>query len=108
MLVDTGLYITYVLIGICVIGILGFSLVNVVKNPGGAKSGLFGLVGLIVVFGLTYVLSDGSDAATEFADMGITETTSKRVGMGLGTFYVLTAAAIVAILYVEVSRLFSK
>lgn len=107
-MVDTGLYITYVLIGICVVGILGFSVMNIAKNPAGAKSGLFGLVGLIVVFGLTYVLSDGSDATTVFAEDGITEATSKRVGMGLGSFYVLTAAAIVAILYVEVSRLFSK
>ncbi len=107
-MVDTGLYLTYVLVGICVAGILGFSVANILKNPGGAKSALIGIAGLVVVFVLSYVFSDGSDATTVFADEGITETTSKRVGMGLGTFYVLTAAAIVAILYVEVSRLFSK
>jgi len=107
-MVDFGIYFTYVLIGICVLGILGFSLVNIAKNPAGAKAGLFGLIGLIVVFVLTYVFSDGTDATTVFADDGITESTSKRVGMGLGTFYVLTAVAIGAILYVEVSRLFSK
>ena len=107
-MIDTGIYLTYALIGICIISILGFSIVNIAKNPGGAKSALFGIVGLIVVFVLTYVMSDGSDATTIFADDGITETTSKRVGMGLGTFYVLTAVAILSILYVEVSRLFSK
>ncbi len=107
-MVDTGLYLTYVLVGICVAGILGFSVANILKNPAAAKSALIGIAGLVVVFVLSYALSDGSDATTMFADEGITETTSKRVGMGLGTFYVLTAVAILAILYVEVSRLFSK
>lgn len=107
-MIDTGIYITYALIGICIVAILGFSIMHIAKNPGGAKSALFGIVGLIVVFVVTYVMSDGSDATTVFADEGITEATSKNVGMGLRTFYVLTAAAIVAILYVEVSRLFSK
>ena len=107
-MVDSGLYLTYVLIGICVIGILGFSVANIAKNPGGAKSALVGIGGLALVFILTYVFSDGSDAMTVFAEDGITESTSKTVGMGLGTFYALTAVAIGAILYVEVSRLFSK
>lgn len=107
-MVDTGLYLTYVLIGICIAGILGFSVANIAKNPGGAKSALIGIAGLALVFIITYVASDGSDATTIFADEGITEGTSKTVGMGLTTFYVLTAVAIVAILYVEVSRLFSK
>jgi len=107
-MIDTGIYITYALIGICVVGILGFSIVNIAKNPGGAKSAVFGTVGLILVFVLTYVTSDGTDATTVYADEGITEATSKRVGMGLGTFYVLTAVAILSIIYVEVSRLFSK
>ncbi len=107
-MIDTGIYITYALIGICVVGILGFSIVNIAKNPGGAKSAVFGIVGLILVFVLTYVTSDGTDATTVYADEGITEATSKRVGMGLGTFYVLTAVAILSIIYVEVSRLFSK
>lgn len=107
-MVDTGLYLTYVLVGICVVGILGFSVANILKNPSAAKSALIGIAGLVVVFVLSYALSDGTDATTMFADEGISETTSKRVGMGLGTFYVLTAVAILAILYVEVSRLFSK
>ncbi len=106
-MIDTGIYITYALIGICVLGILGFSILNIAKNPGGAKSALFGIVGLVVIFVLTYVLSDGSDAAL-YADEGMTESASKSVSMGLGTFYVLTAVAILAIVYVEVSRLFSK
>ena len=107
-MVETGIYLTYVLIGVCVVGILGFSVMNIAKNPGGAKSALVGIGALALIFIITYVSSDGTDAATVFAEEGITEATSKRVGMGLGTFYVLTAVAILSIVYVEVSRLFSK
>lgn len=106
--IEAGIEVTYVFIFLGVIGILGFSIMHIAKNPSAAKSALFGIVGLLVVFVVTYVMSDGSDATTVFADEGITEAASKNVGMGLRTFYVLTAAAIVAILYVEVSRLFSK
>jgi len=67
-MIDTGIYITYALIGICVVCILGFSIVNIAKNPGGAKSAVFGIVGLILVFVLTYVTSDGTDATTVYAD----------------------------------------
>ncbi len=107
-MVDFGIYTAYVLIGICGVGILGFSIMNLVKNPKAAKSALIGIAGLLAVFGLTYALSDGSDASTIFAGEDITEGGLRRVGMGLGTFYILTAAAILTIIYVEVSRLFSK
>tara|TARA_R110000868_G_scaffold205751_2_gene454372 strand:- start:78 stop:401 length:324 start_codon:yes stop_codon:yes gene_type:complete len=107
-MVDFGIYTAYVLIGICGVGILGFSIMNLVKNPKAAKSALIGIAGLLVVFGITYALSDGSDASTVFAGEDISEGGLRRVGMGLGAFYILTAVAILAILYVEVSRLFSK
>lgn len=105
--VNIGIIASYVLIGICIVGILAFSIVNIMKNPANAKSALVGLIGLIVIFGLTYALSTGEDANTIFADKGVTEETSRIVGMGLTSFYVLAALAIISILYVEVSRLFN-
>jgi phosphoglycerol transferase MdoB-like AlkP superfamily enzyme len=107
-MVNFGIYAAYVLIGICIVGILGFSIMNLIKDPKAAKSALIGIIGLLVIFGLTFALSDGSEATTTFADEDISEGGLRRVGMGLGAFYVLTAAAILVIVYVEVSRLFSK
>ena len=37
---------------------------------------------------------------------GVTSTVSKRVGMGLNTFYIMLAIAVGAILFGEVSRFF--
>ena len=106
MWIDLGIYATYALIGIGILAILIFSLAKVAKDPAGAKSALVGIVGLLVVGGLAYALSTGSDATTVFKKLEISEGTSHWVGTGLIGFYILAALAILSILYVEVSRLF--
>jgi uncharacterized membrane protein len=105
-MIDFGIYSAYVLIGVCIVGILGFSLTNIAKNPGGAKSALVGIIALLAIFGITYAMSSGEDVNTLFAGEDVSETTSRIVGMGLSSFYVLGALAILAVLYVEVTRLF--
>ena len=104
--INIGLTVSYILIGLAALGILAFSLMNIAKKPGGAKGVLIGIVGLAIIFGLTYALSTGEDANTLFADENVTEATSRRVGMGLASFYILAGLAILSILYVEVTRLF--
>lgn len=106
MLINFGLYATYVLIGIAVLGILIFSVARIISHPGAAKSALIGIVGLIVLGGISYALSSGDDAATRFADLEISEGTSRMVGAGLVTFYLLVGIAILSIIYVEITRLF--
>lgn len=105
--VNIGIYGSYVLIGICVVGILAFSLINILKNPTAAKSALVGLVGVALILGISYAMSTGDDANTLFAAKNVDEGTSRLVGMGLTSFYILAALTILAILYVEVSRLFT-
>lgn len=106
-LINIGIIITYILIGITVLSILVFSVSNIVKNPGAAKSALIGLGGLAVIFGITYLLSTGSDAEMYSKPQDIvTEGTSKIVGMGLASFYILAGLTILSILYVEVTRIF--
>ena len=39
---------------------------------------------------------------------GMTEASTKRVGMGLITFYTLSIGAILAVLYAELGKLFKK
>ena len=106
-LVNLGIIVTYILVGIAVVGILYFSVSNIVKNPTAAKSALIGVGGLVVIFGLTYAMSSGSDAASfSKPDNIITEGTSKLVGMGLASFYVLAGLTVLSIIYSEVTRLF--
>ncbi len=105
-MVEFGLYLTYALIGICVIGILIFAVARIVSHPGAAKNSLIGIVGLIVLAVLAYLLSTGDDANGIFADLNVEEGTSHRVGAGLVTLYLLMGLAVISILYNEVTRLF--
>lgn len=105
-MVDFGLYATYALIGISILLILVFAVTQIAKNPSGAKTVIIGIVGMIVLMAIAYGLSTGSDANTIYADEGISEGTSRQVGTGLMTFYILAGAALLSILYVEVTRLF--
>lgn len=106
--INLGLYVTYVLIGICVLGILIFSIARIISHPGAAKAALIGIVGLIVLFGLSYALSNGDDVHTIFSKLDVSEETSRLVGTGLLTFYLLMGVAILSIIYVEITRLFKK
>lgn len=108
MFVDIGLYVTYALIGICVLGILIFAVGRIVSHPSAAKSALIGIGGLVVLWVLAYLFSTGDDAAEGgmYAGMGITEGTSHMVGAGLVTFYLLLGIVILTILFNELTRLF--
>lgn len=108
MFVDIGLYLSYVLIGICVLGILVFAVGRIISHPSAAKSALIGIGGLVVLWFISYLFSSGDDAAEGaiFGDMGITEATSHMVGTGLITFYLLLGIVIITIIFNELTRLF--
>lgn len=107
-LINFGIYATYAMIIICVVAILIFSIGQVIGHPGAAKSVMIGVVGLVVVGGLSYALSTGTDANGMFAKLGVSEGSSHMVGTGLYAFYILMALAVLSIIYVEITRLFSK
>ena len=106
--INIGMYVAYALVGICILGILIFSLARIFTHPAAAKSALIGIVGLGVIALLSYLVSSGADASTVFAKLEVDESTSKWVGAGLISFYILIGLAILSILFVEVSRLFNK
>lgn len=105
-LINTGIYGTYVLLGLAVLGIVVFSLVQVIKNPKGARNALIGIAILAGILLVTYSISDSADLHLYSDKIDVSEETSQLVGMGLYSFYVLSALAILSILYVELTRLF--
>lgn len=97
-----GILFTYLLLAIAVITAVGFPIVQLVKNPKGAKGALIGIGILIVVLGISYALSSDVNPSK----MDITPQTAKQVDTGLFAFYILAAAAIAATIYSEVSKIF--
>ncbi|MFS4455932.1 hypothetical protein [Maribacter sp. 2304DJ31-5] len=99
--------ITYLLLAIAVVVSLLFTLKNLFSNPQGLKKTLFVLGGLVIVVGVSYVLSSSTDVSDEFMAMS-DESTVKNIGMGLNMFFILTAIAVALLIVPGVKRLFNK
>ncbi|ASV29531.1 hypothetical protein [Maribacter cobaltidurans] len=104
---NTMFMITYILLGIAVVTALLFTLKNLFSNPQGLKKTLFVVVGLAIVVGISYVLSSGTDVAPEYMAMS-SESTVKKIGMGLNVFFILTVAAVILMIVPGVKKLFGK
>jgi len=106
--------IMYLLLAVAVIFSLFFALKKLFSTPGSLKKALFVLGGLAVVVAISYGLSS-SDEASEvvktFADnpnITATESTVKKIGMGLNVFFILTIIAVGLMLWSGLKKLFVK
>lgn len=97
-MIDIGLYAGYILIILCALAALIIPLIQSLGDPKSLVKSLIGLAALVVIFLVSYALA-GSEAP------GVTATTSKLVGAGIITMYVLFGAALVGIVYTELSKL---
>ncbi len=107
-----GLYnlaygILLVLIALCLLAMLWFVIVRIVKGNG--KGLLIGFGLLVILCVVSFLLSSGTDLSQTFLDKyNATESTSKLVGTGTIATYVLVAVSAIAIVYVELAQLFKK
>lgn len=97
--IDPFMYIAYFAAGLASLLTIGFAVYYLITHPEKAKTSLIGIGALVVVFGIAYLLASGDvTEAMGRVEGGVTETTSKRVGMGLITFYLLAGIAILAVI----------
>lgn len=99
--------ITYALLGFAVVASFFFTLKNLFSNPAGLKKTLFVVGGFLLVVGISYALSSGTDVAPEFLAMS-DESTVKKIGMGLNVFFILTIIAVGSLILPAVKNMFSK
>ena len=97
-MVDVGLFLAYILIGLCALTAVGMPLVKAFGDFQSIKKIGIGVGALIVVFIVGYILADGTVFEKASA------STSKRVGAGLITMYILAIAAIAGIVYTEIKK----
>ncbi len=100
-------WITYLLLGIAIVASLIFALKGIFSNPAGLKRTLFGLAGLAVVVIIAYVMSSGTDVGDTYMAMS-SESTVKKIGMGLNVFWILTIIAVGAMLWGGFKKMTSK
>ena len=86
---------------------IGFAIKKIIENIENAKKTLYAIGGLFLVAIVSYFMASDELLKT-YENYNITSATSKKVGMGLNTFYILTFIAIATVLYTELTKVFTK
>lgn len=102
-LITWGLYISYVAFGIAFIAAVVLPMISAAGNPKSLVKAGIGVAVLVVIFAISYSMSDGSLTQVAIAQ-GITESGSKMIGAGLITFYVGLLGTSLGLIYSEVSK----
>jgi len=103
-LIDIGLYISYLLLLVTLLGVIIFPLMHTFSDFKKAKSGLFGFAALVVLIFLAYAISP-ADQGIFYTNFSIGPKMSKFIGGGLFATYFIFLAVIISIAYAEVSKL---
>lgn len=103
---------TYILAGISVALVLVFFVVNIFVNPANLKKALLGVGGVILIVGLSYMLS--SDAPLDFSSKDLAtvyngdSSTLKWTDAGLFTTYILLGITIVGAVISSFTTFFKR
>lgn len=104
--IDSNLiiYWCYALLFIGAAAAIVLPLINLGKNPKGAKTAVIGLVALFVVFLVAYMLA-GDEMLPKYEAFIDGPEDSRLVGMGLIAFYILAFGAIGTVAFSSISKL---
>jgi NADH:ubiquinone oxidoreductase subunit 6 (subunit J) len=106
-LINIGIILTYLMIAFAAIAAIGFGIKQMMQKTNNAKKVLYSIGGFIAIILIAYLMSS-DEVLGSYEKYEITASTAKKVGMGLTTFYILAIGAIGAVLYAELSKVFSK
>ena len=107
ILINIGIILTYLMVACAAIIAIGFGIKKMIANTENAKKTLYTIAGLVAVLLFSYLFAS-DEVLRSYERYEITTSTAKNVGMGLITFYILAIGAIGAVLYAELSNIFSK
>jgi hypothetical protein len=100
-IINFGLYLSYIMIGLAAVAAIVFPVVFLVQDPKKAKGSLLGILGLAIIFVISYAIS-GNELHPLLQDAFI----SKLVGGGIIMFYMMFVVSILIAIYSEIARIF--
>ena len=104
-LINIGLYVTYALLAVTVLGAVVFPLAHMVNDFNSAKNGLIGFAVLVAVLLISYAISPAETGA--FYDKhSVSPALSKIIGGGLVATFIVFVGVVVSILYSEIAKWF--
>ena len=102
-LIDIGLYLSFILLGVATASAVVMPLLTALKHPAGLVKSLIGVGGLVVLFILAYTVS-GSELSAKAVSLGVDESGSKLIGAGLILFYLVFVISVIGVIYSEVNK----
>ena len=106
-LINIGIILTYLMVGFAALTAIGFGVKKMMQKNNNAKKTLYTIGGLVTILIFSYLIAS-DEVLGSYEKYEITASTAKKVGMGLNAFYLLAIGAIGAVLYAELSKVFSK
>ncbi len=106
-LINIGIILTYLMVAFAALAAVGFGIKKMMQKTNNAKKTLTTIGGLLLIILISYLMAS-DEVLGSYEKHEITASTAKQVGMGLTTFYILAIGAIGAVLYAELSKVFSK
>ena len=105
---DAFYWITIVMLSVAAVIIILFSIIQMANNKKAATKTLLTFGGLLMVLGLSYYVLSSDEVLSSYQKYGIDNITSKIVGMGIWSFYILSSIAVGSIIISEISNKFSR
>ena len=105
---DIFYWTTIIMLVIATFVIIIFSVIQMINNKKAATKTLLTVGGLLVVLGLSYYILSSDEVLSSYQKYDIDNITSKIVGMGIWSFYILSIIAIGSIIISEISNKFSS
>lgn len=108
-LINIGMFLVYALLILGIVAAVGFSIYQFAGNFKQSKTALYGIIGLVVIFLISYLLSSGSDInEAVFEKVGGNYGSSKLIGAGMYMFYILFGITLVTLIVTEIARPLKK
>lgn len=106
-LINIGIILTYCMVALGALTAIGFGVMKMMQNTANAKKTIYTIIGLASAFIIAYLFAS-DEILKSYEKYEISASESKQVGMGLIAFYLLIFGAIAAVIYAELSKVFSK
>jgi len=97
-LISWGLYFSYILFAVALIAGIVLPLIKSIQSPKEMIKSAAGVVLVVVVFLIAYGLS-GDEVTLSTASYGVTPSSSKLIGGGLITLYIIFFVAVIGLVY---------
>lgn len=104
-IIDIGLYVNDILLIVSLLALIVLEAFNLLKDPKSLIKAGGVIVGLIVLFFISYAMSTG-DVTSKYTALGVDEGSSKLIGAGLIMLYIFLFVSIAGMVISEIYKIF--